>query len=320
MSQKVITVTLNPSLDRTLVTHYLSVGYHNRTSETTRLDPAGRGVSIARALKHLGITTHSVIGLGDDATGYAYQALIAKEQLPVTFIQRNGLTRSNVVILDTGNQTETSLIEESAGISPENLEAVKTALRSRIESGDLVVFAGSLPNETPNDMYARLIEVAREMGAQTVVSVTPEALPPSLEAAPYMVALTQNEAEGYFNHPVRTADDRLYCSQKLQEKGTALVLTIAQEEGAATLSTPDGSWYLTYPSDDETGTRSGVKEAVLAGFLAGLVQGRDLPAAFQLGGAAASYTSTQIGSEFGALEDLEAFTAGVQVEPVALNA
>ena len=131
MSQKVITVTLNPSLDRTLVTHYLSVGYHNRTSETTRLDPAGRGVSIARALKHLGITTHSVIGLGDDATGYAYQALIAKEQLPVTFIQRNGLTRSNVVILDTGNQTETSLIEESAGISPENLEAVKTALRSR---------------------------------------------------------------------------------------------------------------------------------------------------------------------------------------------
>ncbi len=71
--KKVITVTLNPSLDRTVTTHFLALGYHNRTTATTRLDPAGRGVSVSRALHALGVETHAVVVLGHDANGRAYE-------------------------------------------------------------------------------------------------------------------------------------------------------------------------------------------------------------------------------------------------------
>ena len=49
-NRKVITVTLNPSLDRTLVTNFLHIGYQNHTPESTHLDAAGAGLNISQAL------------------------------------------------------------------------------------------------------------------------------------------------------------------------------------------------------------------------------------------------------------------------------
>jgi fructose-1-phosphate kinase PfkB-like protein len=108
---KIVTVTLKPSLDRTMMTHYLNPGYHNRTTEPTHIDPAGHGVNISRALHRMGIPTNAIILLGNDATSRAYKALIEFEKLPVTIVEREGLTHSHIIIVDTANKTETHIIE-----------------------------------------------------------------------------------------------------------------------------------------------------------------------------------------------------------------
>jgi fructose-1-phosphate kinase PfkB-like protein len=102
-------VTLNPSLDRTLVTHHLAIGYHNLTQETTRLDPAGRGLGISRTLSKLGIPTQAIVLMGNDATGKAYRALISEEDFDVTVIVVSGRTRSKTIIWDTGKNNETQI-------------------------------------------------------------------------------------------------------------------------------------------------------------------------------------------------------------------
>ncbi|MGD2157568.1 MAG: PfkB family carbohydrate kinase [Anaerolineales bacterium] len=107
--KKIITVTLNPSLDRTLVTHHLAIGYHNLTQETTRLDPAGRGLGISRTLSKLGIPTQAIVLMGNDATGKAYRALISEEDFDVTVIEVSGRTRSKTIIWDTGKNNETQI-------------------------------------------------------------------------------------------------------------------------------------------------------------------------------------------------------------------
>jgi len=312
--KKVITVTLNPSLDRTMVVHYLAVGYHNPVTDTTRLDPAGRGVNIARALHHLGVPTHSIIVLGDDATGAAYQTLIARQGLPATFVlRRGGVTRSNVTILDTGNHTETTLVEKAPTLTAEHVQAVAEALGEQVRPGDFVVFAGSLPEGAPADLYARLLRRAAEAGGITVLSVTTEAMAAGIEALPGLLVVNQTELESYFNHPVRTDEDVEYCQRKLREKGIARVLAIL-EGGRARLQAPEGDWRLEY-AEDTLGTQSGVKEAVLAGFLAGWLNGLPLEKALELGGAAAVYTSGQIGSAFGSPDEVAEHTSEVDVTP-----
>ena len=50
----IITITLNPALDRTLrIEHPLEVGKLNRSS-SSHLEPGGKGINVSRAVKALG--------------------------------------------------------------------------------------------------------------------------------------------------------------------------------------------------------------------------------------------------------------------------
>lgn len=158
----IITLTLNPSLDRTLITHYLGIGYHNRTSEATRLDPAGDGFTISRALHRLDCRTHAIVRIGTDATGKAYCALAEEEAFPFTAITDSGQTRSSTIILDTGTRMETQITDAGSPVVEATLESVETAIRRITAPEDIVVLAGVLPQDTPKDTYARLTQVVHD--------------------------------------------------------------------------------------------------------------------------------------------------------------
>lgn len=315
----VITVTLSPSLDRTLVTHYLALGYHNRTEASTRLDPAGKGVNIVRALHRLNGEGHAIILLGKDATGYAYRALIAEEGFDKTVIQVEGRTRSSIIILDTGSQEETHIIEEAAGITHVDVEQLVEALTARIAPGDMVVFAGPLPPSSPRDTYAWLTGKAREAGGEVAIVAGGEALDEALKVGPDLVALSEIQAEAHFNYPVRTPEDILGSARRLREEGAETVLLEMRELGGATLVVEDGQYLATLPQSEE-GTTSGAWDALLAGYLAGCVAGREPRQALVLGAAAAAYTLSQVGSEFGTLEEIQEFIGGVTLEEVDAEA
>jgi len=56
----IITVTLNPSIDRTLYLSHLEKGVINRVN-TVQVDPGGKGVNVSRALKAYGAKTYAIL-------------------------------------------------------------------------------------------------------------------------------------------------------------------------------------------------------------------------------------------------------------------
>lgn len=302
---KVISVTLNPSLERTLVTHFLALGYPNRATEKSRVDPAGRGLGVSRALHSLGVPTHAILLIGNDATGHAYQALLTEEQFPIAILRREGYTRSTIVFKDTGHNQETCIWEDGDDVTHHNLQMVIDTLQELIDAGDVVVFAGSLPNNLPPVTYAQLTDVAQSCGAQVAINAGGgEALQKSLKAEPELVYLTQTQAEGLFNYPVRTYEDVIHCAQKLREQGVKTVLMAINETSKAILVAEEGIWIANWP-EELSGTRRGQAEAMIAGYLAGRLAQYPVDEALELGGAAASYTLSQIGQEFGTIRDAE---------------
>jgi 1-phosphofructokinase len=314
--KKVITVTLNPSLDRTVTTHYLSPGYHNRTTGTTRLDPAGRGVSISRALYALGVPTHAVILLGADPNGRAYEALLDEEEFPMTILRRAGRTRSNIIIVDTGHKHETVLLEDADTISREDRRVVSNALVELIKPGDSVVFAGTLPVGARPDTYAMLTSLAQGAGAAVAINAGGgEALEQSIQARPTLIYVTQAQLEGLFNIPVRAYSDVVYCAEKLRERRVRRVLIAMEDSNQAFLMTETGAWVARWP--EGVGTRSGDAEALIAGYLAGRLDKRSFSEALHRGAAMAAYTVSQVGHEFGTLRDVELMVGEVEVTPAA---
>ncbi len=311
---KVITVTLNPSLDRTLTTHFIALGYHNRTAGTTRLDPAGRGVNVSRALYALGVATHAVVLLGDDPTGRAYDALLAGEEFPMTILRRSGRTRSNIVIVDTGHNNETVILEDGEGVTRSDRQAVSNTLLKLIQSGDSVVFAGSLPGDVRTDTYAQLTSLAQTIGAAVAINAGGgEALKQSIQAKPALIYVTQTQLEGLFNMPVRADEDVIYCAKMLRRQGVRRVLVAMEQSESAFLVTEEGVWRADWP--EATGSRGGRAEALIAGYLAARLNKRPFGHALKLGAVMAVYTGTQIGHEFGTLEDFAEHVSEVSVTP-----
>jgi len=313
--KKVITVTLNPSLDRTITVRYLSPGYYNRTTDATRLDPAGRGVSISRALHTLGVPTHAVILLGNDPNGQAYQALLRDEQFPIAILRRDGGTRSNITIVDTGHKNETVLREDSDTITRADRRLVANALVELTKPGDTVVFAGTLPGGARSDTYAMLTSLAQGAGASVAINAGGgEPLERSLQARPTLIYVTRQQLERLFNIPVRAYSDILASADRLRERRIQRVLVAMPESDRALLLTESGAWMVHWPP--VTGTHSGRAEALIAGFLAGRMTERPYPEALHLAGAMAAYTVSHIGHEFGALRDVESLVGDVEVVSV----
>jgi 1-phosphofructokinase family hexose kinase len=305
---KVITVSLNPSLDRTMTLQYLAVGYHNLTAEASRLDPAGRGMSVSRALYTLGTPTHAIVLLGRDATGRAYQALLTEEQFPISILRRDGSTRASVIIKDTGNENETVIREETENVTEDDLRTVANLLEELVLPNDRVVFAGSLPRHVRPDAYAWLTTVAQNAGARVSVNAGGgEPLMRSLQAKPRLIYLTQNQAEALFNMPVRAYEDVILVGQRLREQGAGKVL-ITMNEARRALLIEEGTVWLASLPEIYAGTRTGRAEALIAGYLAGRLKGLPPNTALETGVAGAYYAASQIGSQFGTPKDLEVYS------------
>lgn len=309
---RVITVTLSPTLERTLVTHFLGLGYKNRVTERVKVIPAGRGINIARALDRLVCNTSAVVLLGDDATGSAYSTLLAKETFDTIVLHTNSITNSDIVVYDTGHHTETRIVEDSADAMAKDIKAVGDLLQSMLQENDYVVFAGGLPQGVDSDSYAYLTDSAQAKGARVVLVTEGKALDDALRARPELIVLSNGQLEAFFNYPIRTLEGVVSSAHKLQERGALRVLIVDDERAVAVLVDENTSWFVELHEED-AGTTSGVWDALVAGYLTGRIKRNPLNQALELGAAAASYAINHVGTDFGDEDALAAHQDDIEV-------
>jgi 1-phosphofructokinase len=92
----IVTVTLNPSLDRSIEVGKLVVGDVNRAT-SAHLDPGGKGVNVSRALLANGVASRAVVPCGGDEGGQLIRLLVA-EGVDVRAVPIAGNTRSNITL------------------------------------------------------------------------------------------------------------------------------------------------------------------------------------------------------------------------------
>jgi 1-phosphofructokinase family hexose kinase len=314
---KIITVTLNPSLDRTLFVHHMVQGYPNTVAETTRLDAAGRGVNISHALKAMDTETHAIVLLGSDAIGKAYEALINEAPFATTLIRSAGQTRSNTIIYDSGTKQETQIIEDS-DLTDEGealVDRIEQTLLDGLEAGDTVCLTGILPRGVPTNIYAQLTQAVKAAGGKVVMAAERIALEIGLKANPDIVALRHHELEGYFNYPVRTLEDAIFSARKMSARAEGSVVLIAENELTyGVIVDEQRSWLATAPeTESDEGTTSGIHDAFLAGFLSHYRGSDDMTDALTSAMAAAAYTRSHAGNAFGTPENVQERTSSIEI-------
>ncbi|MFI9557964.1 1-phosphofructokinase [Nonomuraea endophytica] len=261
----ILTLTLNPSLDRTIEVGELTRGAVIRAG-AARLDPGGKGVNVSRALLANGVVSCAVVPFGGDE-GRRLIHLLADEGLEMVMVPVRGATRSNVALAEPDG-TVTKINEPGTALSADELDTVAEAVLSAAHSADWVVASGSLPPSVPQDVYAVLCRRFTGAGIHVAVDTSGPALMAAVAAGPALVKPNRDELADVTGRPITTLGDAVEAAEKLRAAGARSVLASLGAAGAV-LVAEHGVWYGDCRVEEPRST-VGAGDAMLAGFLAHL--------------------------------------------------
>jgi len=263
----ILTVTLNPSLDRTIEVDRLVPGVVNRALRT-RLDPGGKGVNVTRALLANGHASRAVVPLGGP-DGNELATLLAAERVDVVAVPVAGSTRSNVTVAEADN-TVTKLNEPGASLTEEELTTITGHVLEQSSPGDWVVLCGSLPPGVDAGEYAAMTKLLQSSGRRVAVDTSGPALAHAVAAAPDLVKPNRVELAEVVGRDLDSLAEILAAAHEVHDRGVAHVLVSLGGDGAVLVGgedpAADGDLVGTSRVDHPRST-VGAGDAFLAGYL-----------------------------------------------------
>jgi 1-phosphofructokinase len=267
---RVVTLTANPSLDRTLaLPGPLERGAVARLGPSST-EPGGKGVNVSRAVAAAGADVVSVLpAADDDPIVRALHALgLRLATVPLATPVRTNYT------LTEPDGTTTKLNEPGARLDDAALSALQAAVHEHAADARWVVLSGSLPPGAPLDWYATLVRGLRDTGARIAVDTSEAPLLALLgagpDAAPDLLKPNTEELAQLAGVPEESVATDLQAAlaavATLHERGVAEVLLTLGADGAL-LSTADGGLWSARPPRITVRSTVGAGDCSLAGYV-----------------------------------------------------
>lgn len=278
----ICTVTFNPSLDYIVDVEDFRPGLTNRTS-AERILPGGKGINVSLVLMNLGIR-NTALGFTAGFTGDEIIRRLQEMGVDSDLISvKNGISRINVKLRSIDG---TEINGAGPEISPDKVEELMQKL-DRLDRGDVLFLAGSIPSSMPDNMYEKIMERLKEKEVMTVVDATRDLLVKVLKYHPFLVKPNNHELGEIFGVELKTREDVVPYGKKLQEMGAKNVLVSMAGEGAVLIAA-DGRAYSKPAPGGKLVNSVGAGDSMAAGFMAGWLERQDYRHAFYMGLAAGS--------------------------------
>ena len=279
----IYTVTFNPSLDYIVRLDSFTAGEINRTKYEQVLG-GGKGINVSIVLKNLG---HDSTALGFVAgfTGDEIKRQLEGFGCTSDFVQLpEGFSRINVKVKA---QKET----EINGQGPDISEAARNELFAKldkIQKGDTLVLAGSIPNTLPDDIYEVIMARLEGKGIRIIVDATKNLLLNVLKYKPFLIKPNNHELGDLFGVTLKSDEEIVTYAKKLQEKGAQNVLISMAGDGAILLTAAGDTYKCPAPKGNLINS-VGAGDSMVAGFITGYTESNgSFEKAFHMGVATGS--------------------------------
>ncbi len=266
-----VTLTANPSVDRTLVLDSLRRGGVHR-ARSVSVEPSGKGINVARALAVNGCRVTAVVPLGGPA-GERLAALLRGTGLTLAPVPVAAEIRSNVTLLEAGG-VATKINEPGPHLVPDEVEALLSTVEGTATGGAWTVCSGSLPPGVADDFYARVIARVHGRGGRAAVDASGVPLRRAAESGADLLKPNREELAELAGHPLDTVGDAVEAANELRRLGAGAVLVSLGPDGALLAG---AGVYHAESEPVEVVSPVGAGDALLAGFLAGLVAAEPPP-------------------------------------------
>ncbi|HYO17779.1 MAG TPA: 1-phosphofructokinase [Dermatophilaceae bacterium] len=230
----IVTLTPNPSLDRTVSIASLQRGEVQRAT-TSRLDPGGKGVNISRALTAHQARTLAVLPAGGPQ-GHLLAELLAEAGIEVAIVPIGGSIRANIALVEPDGTT-TKINEPGPLLSGSEHDALLAgAVATLADQPSWLVGSGSLPPGVDEDLYAGLVGRCRDAGVNVAIDASGAALRHAVAAGPDLIKPNLEELEELVDRSLTSLGDVLDAAANLVAQGVATVVVSLGGDGALLVS------------------------------------------------------------------------------------
>jgi len=287
----IVTVTLNPAVDKVYWVDKLKIGQHMQEEFLTRAtrsstSAGGKGANVSRFLSAFGMDNVAMGFVGGN-TGHVVVRYLQNKGVTTNFTWIHEETRINVTVIESGRDLSPNLINERGPtITTPECDRFMRRYRRMVKRASWVVLAGSLPPGIDPGIYGELTTIARESGAKVVISAGGEALSHALEACPTIIKPDTREHVVFEGKELKSIEDIVEAGKSVVSCGVEAVIVSHHVTGDIAI-TEDAVWEI----NAEVSTSSfknivGADDAFLGGILYKLVENAPMEEALRFGLAA----------------------------------
>ncbi len=258
----ILTVTPNPSLDRTYEVPSLERGEVVRATGE-RVDPGGKGVNVSRAVAAAGRRTVAVLPLGG-APGALVAELLHAQGIEAAPVPVTGATRSNIALAETDGVL-TKINAPGPRLTAAEQELLLDTVLRQAPDADWIACCGSLPRGLDPSWYADLVARVHAAGVRIALDTSGPALLAALRERPDVVKPNAAELAEAVGRALTTVGDAVKAAEELRAAGARAVLASLGADGQL-LVDDDGAWFGSAPVD-AVRSNVGAGDSSLAGFL-----------------------------------------------------
>jgi 1-phosphofructokinase len=303
----VVTVTLNPAIDRTVTISHFTAGIVNRV-ENVRSNPGGKGVNVAAALADAGHRVAVTGFLGRENTA-SFEALFARKKIADHFVRIAGPTRDAIKIVDPELHQTTDINYPGLEPSAFGIDALMQQLGAL--DARCFVLAGSLPPGVEPAIYQRLIGTLKSRGARVVLDASGEALRLGLAAGPHLFKPNIHELGELLGSTPANDREVVAAAQKLIASGIEQVVVSMGKAGACFVTADEA--VIARPPEVEVRSTVGAGDAMVAGIVSAQLRGLSLTECARLATAFSIQALTRTGDDADLTQAIAAVAPRVRV-------
>ncbi|GAA3601103.1 1-phosphofructokinase family hexose kinase [Agrococcus terreus] len=317
----IVTLTLNPSIDRTVeLGTPLERGAVQRTAAPAVDVAAGKGVNVARVLAAAGVEARAVVMADPDDP---FTALLAHDRVDAVAVPVGAPVRTNLALTEPDGTT-TKVNEPGAELDDAAVARMLEAVHHAVPGASWFVVAGSLPAGARPTIVVDAIRAARTGEPHLRVAVDTSGAPLAAAVAAGGVDLVKPNdeeleellglAHGAIDSPERAAD----AAAALVGRGVGAVLLTLGGDGAI-LADAQGA-HRASPPPTVVRSTVGAGDASLAGLLIADARGDDAAGLLAQAVAHGSAAAAMPGTGFPTPADADASRVAVSPIPTAAPA
>lgn len=288
----IITVTLNPAVDRTLFVPKFSAGRVNRAS-SSRVDAGGKGINVSKALKELGAESIAC-GLIAGRYGRSIKEELTAQAIDYDFVEVPGETRVNIkIISEDGSHTDIN--EPGFSVSEADFDRLVERVCRNARRGSIVVLSGSVPPNLPLASYETLCRrVSEKEDVRLIVDADGIHLKAALAAKPAFIKPNLAELTSVLGYEPQGPMEIVKGARRLIEEGAQNVAVSMGSEGVV-MVTPHRAVQVIPPKVTAVGP-VGAGDVMVAAIAQSLLDGNDLHTTARYAAAAGTASVTVEGT------------------------